>query len=110
MLSVSEESRKHAATALFHLSAGGDNKTLITSEGAIPPLVAVLRHFAAPPDEDYSTYIDEYGKVRSTGAEKPSKVTVERVCRALRRLALNPHNAIELGGCGAMKPLLYVST
>ena len=63
---------------------------------------------AAKPGEDFGQYVDEKGKVRSVGIDRPSLKTVERVCRALRRLALNAENAIELGDCGAMKPLLHV--
>jgi calmodulin len=97
-----------AADCLGELAINIRNRDIIAQGGAIPPLVGILRHFAAPADEDYSTYIDEFGKVRSIGHDKPTLKTVERVCRALRRLALNAKNAIQLGDCGAMKPLLYV--
>jgi Ca2+-binding EF-hand superfamily protein len=97
-----------AADCLGELAINIRNRDIIAQGGAIPPLVGILRHFAAPPDEDYSTYVDEFGKVRSIGSEKPTLKTVERVCRALRRLALNAKNAIELGHNGAMKPLLFV--
>ena len=80
--------RGMAADCLGELAINTRNREIIAAGRAIPPLVAILRHFAAKPGEDFGQYVDEKGKVRSVGIDRPSLKTVERVCRALRRLAL----------------------
>ena len=132
---MSEHPRSAAAWALAELMATDGSAVCcaaVAEAGAIPPLVAMLRQGAAARigqgvddgredasgfkgserwemgDVRAAVFVDERGKRRAMHDGAPRPITIERSARALRGLSLSHRNAVAMGRCGAVKPLLQL--
>ena len=132
---MSEHPRSAAAWALAELMAADGSSACcaaVAEAGAIPPLVAVVRQGAAArigqgvddgrvdesgfsaterwemTDVRAAIFVDDCGKRRAMHEGVPRPITIERCARALRGLSLLHRNAVAMGRCGAVKPLLQL--